>query len=71
MLAAATHGLLVGLAPQRLQPLPLRRFLLTDSLPAPAVPSLSPETCSIASLLAGAIRRLHQDEPLDELALLA
>lgn len=71
---AATHGLLVSAARDRLRQLPIRRLLLTDTLPPdrrqtdrePA-PPLRIE--SVAPLLTDAISRLHHDEPLDSLLL--
>ncbi len=65
---AATHGLLVGPAPDRLGHLDLARLLVTDTVRLPAsVPTL--EVCSIAGLLVDAIGRLHREEPLDDLGL--
>lgn len=64
---AATHGLLVGDASERLARLGLRRLLVTDSV-APTGPAALPRAvCSIALLLADAIRRLHRGDPLDDL----
>lgn len=62
---AATHGLLVAGAVPRMTAAGARRVLVTDTLAAPAVPSV--EVCSVAPLLADAIRRLHDNEPLDDL----
>jgi ribose-phosphate pyrophosphokinase len=62
---AATHALFVADAPERLAGLPLRTLLVTDSITAAGdavpPPSVSPslQVCSIASLLADAISRLH------------
>jgi ribose-phosphate pyrophosphokinase len=55
---AATHGVLVGDAIERLRALSPRAVLLTDSLPLPEAPGLRVEAVSIAPLLAGALRRL-------------
>lgn len=55
----ATHGLFVPPAVQRLQPLPLRRILVTDSVPPPTGLALPLEIVGIAPLLADAVRRLH------------
>lgn len=72
MTVAATHGLLVGDAPQRLARLPLRTLLVTDSVtPAggaapPAATTRSRHVCSIAPLLADAIARLHDGHVLGE-----
>jgi ribose-phosphate pyrophosphokinase len=56
---AATHGLLVGDAPQRLGRLPLRALLVTDSVTPTG-------GATIAPLLADAIARLHCGSTLDE-----
>jgi ribose-phosphate pyrophosphokinase len=62
---AATHGLLVGGAVPRMTAAGARRVLVTDTLEVPRLASV--EVCSIAPLLADAIRRLHDNEPLDDL----
>ena len=67
IVVAATHGLLVGPACDRLVTAGLQRLLITDSLPAVASPSLPLETHSIAPLLADAIGRLHRNEDLGDL----
>lgn len=67
MVVAATHGLFVGGAVTRLAELPLRRVLVTDSLELSEVVGLPLEVTSIVPLLAEAIRRLHQGEPLEAL----
>ncbi|MGE5760049.1 MAG: ribose-phosphate diphosphokinase [Gemmatimonadota bacterium] len=67
IVVAATHGLLVGPACDRLVTAGLQRLLITDSLPAVASPSLPLETHSIAALLADAIGRLHRNEDLADL----
>jgi ribose-phosphate pyrophosphokinase len=56
---AATHGLLVGDAPQRLAKLPLRVLLVTDSVTPTG-------GATIAPLLADAIARLHCGHTLGE-----
>lgn len=64
---AATHGLIVGPAPERFAALHLDRLLVTDTLtPTDAVPV---EVCSIAALLADAITRLHDDKDIDDLVI--
>lgn len=57
---AATHGLLVAGAAERLRDLPIRQLLVTDSVTAATTP-LPVEVCSIAPALAAAICRLHHD----------
>jgi ribose-phosphate pyrophosphokinase len=64
---AATHGLLVGGAMDRITPRGLRRLLVTDTVTTPEAGSL--EVCSVAGLLGDALGRLHRDEPLDDLLL--
>jgi ribose-phosphate pyrophosphokinase len=69
VLVGATHGLFVGLAAQHLRELPLRRLIVTDSLSLPSGFPVPVQVASIDRLLAEAIRRLHDDEPLDDLTL--
>lgn len=81
VVVAATHGLFVGRALERLAALGAREVVVTDSVPsapteptAPVAPGAAPTVaapptrCSLAPLLAQAIGRLHRDEPLEELA---
>ena len=64
---AATHGLLVGDAAERLARFPIQRLLVTDSV-APVGQVTPPrEVHSIAPLLADAIGRLHGGHALDDL----
>jgi ribose-phosphate pyrophosphokinase len=66
----AAHGLFVGPAMERLGRLPIQRIVVTDSVPAPqavGAVALALQTVSIGRLLADAIARLHQDEPLGDL----
>jgi ribose-phosphate pyrophosphokinase len=65
---AATHGLFVNGAADRLADLPLRRLLVTDTVRLPATAPLGVETVSTATLLADAISRLHHGQPLGDLA---
>jgi ribose-phosphate pyrophosphokinase len=67
VIVAATHGLFVGEAVERLTKLPLRRLVVTDTLGEIASHALPAEVTSIAPLLAAAIGRLHDDEPVNEL----
>jgi ribose-phosphate pyrophosphokinase len=63
---AASHGLFVGTAAQRLGALPVRRLLTTDSVAAPA--GAPPhERVGLAPLLADVISRLHGDRSLNDL----
>ena len=68
---AASHGLFVGGAVARLRLAGIAQVIVTDSvatehLAAPGDELV--ETVSLAPLLAGAIRRLHMEEPLEGLA---
>lgn len=65
IVVAATHGLLVGGAIDRLSALGLQRLVVTDTVATPEATPL--EVCSIADVLADAIRRLYRGEPLDDL----
>lgn len=56
---AATHALLVGDAVARLDALPLRRTVVTDTVAVPLHPRWL-DVRSVAPLLAGAVRRLHR-----------
>ncbi|MEX1009295.1 MAG: ribose-phosphate pyrophosphokinase [Acidimicrobiia bacterium] len=67
LLVAATHGVLVGPAVQRLRDLPVEHLVVTDSLPLAADLPLPIDIVSIDRLLADAITRLHNDKPLDDL----
>jgi ribose-phosphate pyrophosphokinase len=62
-----THPLLVGRAREVIEALPLGRIVVTDTVSAdpPAFPRV--EICSVAPLLATAIRRNHHDESLADL----
>ena len=67
IVVAATHGLFVGGAVERLAALPVRRLVVTDTLGGMESLALPVEVTSIAPLLATTIRRLHRDEPIGEL----
>lgn len=55
---AASHGLFVGPAPQRLAALPLSAVVVSDSVPLAAAPPFPLERVRSAPALAAAIRRL-------------
>ncbi len=55
---AATHGLLVGQAIERLGKLPVRKVLITDSVPPPPASPLPVQVVSAAPVLAGVVKRL-------------
>lgn len=59
----ATHALLVGPALDRLQRLPIRRLLITDSVPLLARPPFPVEVVSLAPLLARSIELLRLGSP--------
>jgi ribose-phosphate pyrophosphokinase len=65
---AATHGLLLEAARERLDSLRLARLLVTDTVPIPSNALPTSEVCSVAALLSGAIGCLHREEPIDDLA---
>ncbi|MBU6277050.1 MAG: ribose-phosphate pyrophosphokinase [Planctomycetes bacterium] len=61
--AAATHGLLVGPAVERLRAAPFNGVIVTDSIPLSEdkiLPSVT--VLSVASLLGQAIKRIHRNE---------
>jgi len=61
--AAATHGLLVGPAIDRLKSAPFAGIVITDSIPLPPEKTLPNITVlSAASLLGQAIKRIHRNE---------
>ena len=66
---AASHGLFVGSAVERLRTLPIRRLLATDSVVAPTHLPLPVHGVSLAPLLAEAIRCLHHQQSLGDLIL--
>jgi ribose-phosphate pyrophosphokinase len=64
---AVTHMLLVGRAREILERLPLEHVVVTDTVTAELPMSPQIEVCSVAPLLATAIRRNHHDESLADL----
>jgi ribose-phosphate pyrophosphokinase len=66
-IVAAIHGLMVGAAAERLLALPIRRMLVTDSVPAPSNLTIPLEVVSLAPLLGQVISRLHVGERLGDL----
>ncbi|MGW4967571.1 ribose-phosphate diphosphokinase [Nonomuraea sp. NPDC004186] len=67
IVVAATHGLFVEAAAERLNHAGIHRVLVTDTVARPPTPPMRLGVCSVAPLLADAIGRLHRDEPLDDL----
>ncbi len=68
-LVAATHGPLVPSAEVVLRRLPVHAAVITDTVMADPGPGRPFRVRSVAPLLADAIRRLHDDRPLDDLLL--
>lgn len=64
---AATHALLTGPAISRLGALPIRRLVVTDSLPIGPHGSLPLQVASLAPMLAEAAARLNVGESMAEL----
>jgi ribose-phosphate pyrophosphokinase len=62
-----SHTLLVGRAIGRLQALPLRQVVVTDSIAWPTGVPLPLHMVSLAPLLAEAIQRLHRRQALGDL----
>ncbi len=67
MIVAATHGLLVGKARERLSHPAIRAIYVTDSVPAPAEPWPGLNIVFLAPLLAAAVRRFRSDESIGDL----
>jgi ribose-phosphate pyrophosphokinase len=63
----ASHGLFVGPAGERLRTVPIRRFLVTDSVTMPAGLPFSLHVTSLGPLLADVITRLHNNQSLNDL----
>jgi ribose-phosphate pyrophosphokinase len=61
---AATHGLLVGSATERLGSLPLERLLLTDTVPPPQERPAGTRIASVTEVLAEAVSRMHHERPV-------
>jgi ribose-phosphate pyrophosphokinase len=62
---AATHGLLVGPAIEKLKKAPITQIAVTDTIPLPPekmLPNL--KVLSVAPLLAEAIKRIHHDQSI-------
>jgi ribose-phosphate pyrophosphokinase len=66
--ACATHGVLCGLAIDRLRDAPIDQLVITDSIPLPPNKQLPKITVvSVAPLLADAIQRIHHNESISRL----
>lgn len=65
---AATHGLLVGGAVERLQKAPIDELFITDTLPLPEEKAISKiSVLTVAPLLGEAIKRIHRNESVSRL----
>ncbi len=65
---AATHGLLVGGAVERIQQSPIDGLILTDTIPLPPEKQISKLTVlEVAPLLGEAIKRIHRNESVSRL----
>jgi ribose-phosphate pyrophosphokinase len=63
---AATHGLFVGECASRFAALPIKRLIVTDSVPvSEAMPAV--ERVSVVPLMAEAILRIHRGQPVSGL----
>ena len=69
VMVAATHGLFVGSAVERLAALPITYLLVTDTVSNTAPVDLPVQRVSVAPLLADAITRLHRGRSLSDLIL--
>jgi ribose-phosphate pyrophosphokinase len=65
-LVISTHGLFVGSASARLGALPVERFVVSDSVSSRET-TLPISVVSLGSLLADAIKRLHENRSLSDL----
>ena len=66
--AAVTHPILSGPAMDRLKKSPLKKLLVTNTIPTPKAKRISKvEVLSIGSLLAEAINRIHKEESISTL----
>ncbi|HEY3418275.1 MAG TPA: ribose-phosphate diphosphokinase, partial [Armatimonadota bacterium] len=66
--ACATHGVLSGPAIQRLMNSPIKKLVVTDTIPVPAEKQVEKlEVLSVAPMLAEGIRRIHSDQSLSTL----
>jgi ribose-phosphate pyrophosphokinase len=68
VIAACTHAVFSGSAPQRLSDSPIEQVITTDTIPIPAHKRFDKlVTLTVASLFGEAIRRIHVDESVSEL----
>jgi ribose-phosphate pyrophosphokinase len=67
IIVAATHGILVDPAATVLSSLPLKRIVVSDSLPTPELSQLQVQVVSLAPMLAETITRVHVGESMSDL----
>jgi ribose-phosphate pyrophosphokinase len=64
----ATHGLLVGNAIPTLKDSPIKKLIITDSIPLPPEKRIDKiEVLSVDKLLADAMWRIHENESVSKL----
>jgi len=64
----ATHGVLVGKAIQNLRESPIKKVIVTDSIPLPPDKQIDKiEVLSVDKLLADAMWRIHENESVSKL----
>jgi ribose-phosphate pyrophosphokinase len=68
VIAACTHPVFSGNAPQRLAESPIEKVICTDTIPVPPHKQFDKLVrLSVAPLLGEAIKRIHNDESVSEL----
>lgn len=66
--AAATHGILVGEAIERIEKSPIKELVVTNTVPVPKEKRIDKLTVlSIAPTFAEAIKRIHEERPLGDI----
>lgn len=66
--AAATHGILVGEAIERIEKSPIKELVVTNTVPVPEEKRIDKLTVlSIAPTFAEAIKRIHEERPLGDI----
>lgn len=66
--AACTHPVLSGSAVEKIEDSPIKRLIVTDTIPlGPDKRSEKIEVISVASILGDAIRRIHNEESVSEI----
>jgi ribose-phosphate pyrophosphokinase len=67
ILACTSHGVLSGPAIERLNKAPIEELMITNSIPLKGRPSPKITVLSVATLLAEAIKRIHEDQSVSQL----